>query len=211
VRAQEEERARIARELHDETAQELSGFSLELAALHSMLKRQKMASQKVERLQALSRQISQGVYRIIRDLRPAQLDDLGLVAALRYLIGQNHLTMQVDAALAVKGDIRRLDPSLETILFRVAQEALTNVSHHAGTHEAEVELNYCEDAVYLAVTDKGQGFDAMAPFQAPRGWGLAGMRERVESAGGEFHLISAPGEGTKIEVRIKLAESLRRL
>jgi signal transduction histidine kinase len=207
VRVQEEERARIARELHDETAQELSAFSLELAALRSMLKRQKVASEKVEHLQNLSRRISQGVYRLVRDLRPAELDDLGLVAALRYLIGQYHLSMKVDAAFKIKGDVRRLEPALETTLFRVVQEALANVARHAGTRDAEVELNYREDSVHLMVIDGGQGFDVNGRFTAPRGWGLAGMRERVESVGGEFRLISAPGEGTKIEVSIRLAQS----
>jgi two-component system sensor histidine kinase UhpB len=206
VRAQEEERARIARELHDETAQELSAVMLELATLRSMLKRQKAVSEKVERLQSLSRQISQGLYRLVRDLRPAQLDDLGLVPALRYLIGQYHLSMNLDAAFRVEGDVRRLDPALETTLFRVAQEALTNVARHAGTREAQVELIYGTETICLTVADKGQGFDALERFSAPRGWGLEGMRARIESVGGEFRLVSAPGEGTIIEVSINLTD-----
>jgi signal transduction histidine kinase len=206
VHAQEEERSRIARELHDETAQELSALMLELATLRSMLKRQKAAIEKVDRLQALSRQISQGLYRLVRDLRPAQLDDLGLVPALRYLIGQNHLSMKIDASFKVQGDVRRFDPTLETVLFRVAQEALTNVARHAGTREACVELTYGENSVYMTVADQGQGFDALEPLSAPRGWGLAGMRERVESVGGQFRLVSAPGQGTIIEVSIPLVE-----
>lgn len=205
VRAQEEERARIARELHDETAQELSAVMLELATLRSMLKRQKAAIEKVDHLQTLSRQISQGLYRLVRDLRPAQLDDLGLVPALRYLFGQIHMSMNMDTAFKVQGDVRRLDPVLETILFRVVQEALTNVARHADTREAEVEIAYEKDQVCLTVADKGQGFDALERFSEPRGWGLAGMRERVESVGGEFRLISAPGEGTVIQVSINLA------
>ena len=206
VRAQEEERARIARELHDETAQQLSAVMLELATLRSMLKRQKAPAEKVEHLQTLSRQISQGLYRLVRDLRPAQLDDLGLVPALRYLIGQYHLSMNLDAALSVQGDVRRLDPALETILFRVVQEALTNVARHAATREARVELMYGTQNICLTVADKGQGFDALERFSAPRGWGLEGMRARVESVGGEFRLISAPGEGTILEVGINLAD-----
>ncbi|MEW6403031.1 MAG: sensor histidine kinase, partial [Chloroflexota bacterium] len=204
VRAQEEERSRIARELHDETAQQLSAVMLELATLRSMLKRKKDATEKVERLQSLSRQISQGLYRLVRDLRPAQLDDLGLVPALRYLIGQYHTSMNLDAAFCVQGDIRRLDPVLETILFRVVQEALTNVARHAKTREAEVGLIFGKDSICLTVADEGQGFDALPRFSAPRGFGLAGMRERVESMGGEFRLISAPGEGTIINVRFPL-------
>jgi signal transduction histidine kinase len=202
IRAQEDERARIARELHDQTAQELSAFSLELATLRSMLGRQKRAIGKVEHLQALSRQISQGLYRLVRDLRPAQLDDLGLVAALRYLLGQYHLSMNMDVDFKVEGEPRRLEPLVETVLFRVTQEALNNIVRHAGTPQAQMNLNYEQEKVYLTVADQGQGFDANGRFAEPRGWGLAGMRERVESVGGEFHLTSAPGEGTRIEVII---------
>jgi signal transduction histidine kinase len=202
VRAQEEERARIAREL-----QQLSAVMLELATLRSMVKRKKDATEKVEHLQTLSRQVSQGLYRLVRDLRPAQLDDLGLVPALRYLIGQYHLSMNLDAAFSVQGDVRRLDPVLETILFRVVQEALTNVARHAQTCEAEVGLTFGKDNVCLTVADKGQGFDALPRFSTPRGFGLAGMRERVESVGGEFCLISAPGQGTIINVQLPLADA----
>ncbi|MBI5839157.1 MAG: sensor histidine kinase [Chloroflexi bacterium] len=204
VHAQEEERARIARELHDETSQVLSGFSLELAALQSMLKRNKTASVKVEHLQNLSRQISQGIYRLVHDLRPAQLDDLGLVAALRYLLGQYHAAEKIDVAFKVGGDVRRLDPLLETILFRVAQEALANIVRHAGTRNASLELCFEGDHVHLTVADQGQGFDADGRFAAPRGWGLAGMRERIESVGGDFILKSVPGAGTTIEVIVPL-------
>jgi signal transduction histidine kinase len=167
-----------------------------------MLGRQKRAIGKVEQLQALSRQISQGLYRLVRDLRPAQLDDLGLVAALRYLLGQYHLSMNMDVDFKVEGEPRRLEPLVETVLFRVTQEALNNIVRHAGTPQAQMNLNYEQEKVYLTVADQGQGFDANGRFAEPRGWGLAGMRERVESVGGEFHLTSAPGEGTRIEVII---------
>jgi len=204
VHAQEEERARIARELHDETAQELSAFSLELAALRSMVRRQTAAAAKVERLQNISRSVSQGIYRLVRDLRPAQLDDLGLVAALRYFLGHFHRDTSIDVRFRVAGEPRRLDPSLETALFRVAQEGLTNIARYAGTCEADLQLSFERDCVYLVIADQGQGFDTNGHFAEPRGWGLAGMRERVESVGGDFHLISTRGAGTRIEVTVPL-------
>ena len=179
VHAQEEERARIARELHDETAQELSAFSLELATLRSMVKRQKVASAKVEHLQNISRRVSQGICRLVHDLRPAQLDDLGLVAALRYFIGHYHTDTDINVMFQIEGDVRRLDPSLETVLFRVVQEGLTNIARHAGTCEADVGLIFEADLIHLIVADQGQGFDAQGSFPEPNGWGLAGMRERV--------------------------------
>ncbi len=200
VHAQEEERARIARELHDETAQELSAFSLELATLRSIVKRQKAASAKVEHLQNISRRVSQGIYRLVHDLRPAQLDDLGLVAALRYFIGHYRTDTDINVMFKIDGDVHRLDPSLETVLFRVAQEGLTNIAKHAGTCEANVQLIFEADLIHLIVADQGQGFDAHGRFPKSRGWGLVGMRERVESVGGDFHLISAQGAGTQIEV-----------
>jgi two-component system sensor histidine kinase UhpB len=206
VHAQEEERARIARELHDETSQELSAFSLELAALRSMLKRQKAASAKVEHLQNISRRVSQGLYRLVHDLRPAQLDDLGLVAALRYFIGHYHADTNIDVRFKVDGEPRRLDPALETVLFRVAQEGLANIARHAKTCAADLVLSFQSDLVHLSVADQGQGFDANGRFAEPRGWGLAGMRERVESVGGDFRLVSARGAGTQIEVMIPLKQ-----
>ena len=204
VHAQEEERARIARELHDETAQELSAFSLELAALRSLVKRQKTASAKVEHLQNISRRVSQELYRLVHDLRPAQLDDLGLVAALRYFIGQYHADTSINIRFKVDGDVRRLDPSLETVLFRVAQEGLTNIARHAETCEADVQLIFEADLIHLIVADQGRGFDANGRFPGPHGWGLAGMRERVESVGGDFRLTSTGGTGTQIEVIVPL-------
>jgi signal transduction histidine kinase len=207
VHAQEEERARIARELHDETSQELSAFSLELAALRSMLKRQKAASAKVEHLQNISRRVSQGLYRLVHDLRPAQLDDLGLVAALRFFIGQYHADNNIDVRFKVDGEPRRLDPALETVLFRVAQEGLANIARHAKMCEADLVLSFQPDLIHLTVADQGQGFDANGRFTESRGWGLAGMRERVESVGGEFRLASARGAGTQIEVMIPLKQT----
>jgi signal transduction histidine kinase len=136
VRAQEDERTRIARELHDETAQTLSAFTLELATLRNEVTRT------VDRLQELSRDMSQGLYRLVRDLRPAQLDDLGLVPALRFLIEQDCCPHGLHLDFKVEGTPRRLDPLVETVLFRVGQEALTNLARHAQVQEGRVEIVY---------------------------------------------------------------------
>jgi signal transduction histidine kinase len=204
VRAQEDERARIARELHDETAQTLTAFSLELATLQTMLKRQKNASLKVDGLQNLSRSLSQGLYRLVHDLRPAQLDDLGLEPTLKYLLEQDFRPKGLVVDFELEGSARRVDPLAETVLFRVAQEALNNITRHAQTQRARVRLKFEKEEVTLMVIDQGQGFDISQSFSAPRGWGLAGMRERVESLGGEFHLSSSPGWGTTIEAVVPL-------
>lgn len=200
VLAQEDERTRIARELHDETAQILSAFTLDLATLQSTLPAHPDARMLIERLQTLSKQMSQGIYHLVHDLRPAQLDDLGLVPTLNYLLESDFSPQVLNVSLEIQGETHRLDPIIETVLFRVAQEAVTNVARHAKTKEAQIRLVYAPEQVALRVIDSGIGFDPTETFNPPRGWGLAGMRERVESVGGRLRIQSAPGRGTTIEV-----------
>lgn len=203
VVAQEDERARIARELHDETAQYLTALSLDLATLRNMLRRNPRADAILQRLQALSRQVSQGIYRMVRDLRPAQLDDLGLAPALTYLADEAR-SNGLEVTLTVLGERQRLEPLVETVLFRIAQEAITNVARHAGSGEATVILDYGEEQVSLTVRDRGVGFNPEAILQPPHGWGLVGMRERAESAGASFKIESASGRGTSVGVVVPL-------
>jgi signal transduction histidine kinase len=206
VHAQEDERARIARELHDETAQTLSAFTLELATLQNDKLRKPENKQIVERLQALSRDMSQGLYRLVRDLRPAQLDDLGLVPALRFLIEQDLHQGGIEIAFDVRGTPHRLDPLMETVLFRVAQEALTNLARHAQVREGRLEIIFAKNDVTLRVSDNGRGFDPTENFRPPHGWGLAGMKERIEAVGGTLSVHSAPGQGTLIEAFIPMED-----
>lgn len=199
VQTQEDERARISRELHDETAQILSAFSLELAALQNRLDEPaERLAPSFKRLQTLSREMSKGIYRLVHDLRPAQLDDLGLVAAIQNLIGEECCKMELDVSLEIKGKSQRVDPLIETVLYRVAQAALTNVARHANTPQARVEINFNHEQVTLSVTDSGDGFDPSEPLIAPRGWGIEGMKERISGVGGEFFLESGPGLGTTV-------------
>ncbi len=200
VQAQEDERARIARELHDETAQILSAFTLDLATLQNTLPGHPDAKLLIERLQAHIRQMSQELYHLVHDLRPAQLDDLGLVPALNHLLERDFSPKGLEVSLEVQGETHRLDPIIETVLFRVAQEAVTNVARHAKTKEAQIRLVYAPEQVALRVIDSGIGFDPTETFNPPRGWGLVGMRERVESVGGKLRIQSAQGKGTTIEV-----------
>jgi signal transduction histidine kinase len=204
VLAQEEERARVARELHDETAQILSAATLHLATLRVSLRRKPDALASVEQLQSLTRQMSQSLYRLVRDLRPAHLDDLGLIPALNYLLADMHPSRELEIDFKVDGSPRRLDLSIETILFRVTQEAVNNIIRHANARHARVRLFFGEDQVHLMVADEGQGFDTQGPFHAPRGWGLEGMRERIESAGGTLQLKSVIGQGTQLDAKIPL-------
>jgi signal transduction histidine kinase len=207
VRAQEEERTRIARELHDETSQVLTAFSLDLATLQTVICDRLEVKDIVDRLQVLSKQMSQGLYRLVHDLRPAQLDDLGLVSALEYLKDDSG-TAGLDVAIDISGHARRLDSVIETVLFRVAQEALHNIARHARTAQARILLVYQSQEITLKIADSGVGFNPVQPFSPPRGWGLAGMRERVESVGGQLSIESDPGRGTTVEVVVPVFDIL---
>jgi len=204
VQVQEDERARIARELHDETSQILTAFTLELATLRELTKRKPQINNIVDRLQELSRQMSQGLYTMVHDLRPAQLDDLGLVPAIKSLLDGERCPKGLKVDFDISGEQKRIDSLIETVLFRVAQEALTNVNRHAETDSAVVHVDYAPDKIKLRVMDVGKGFDPNEPLRPPRGWGLEGMRERVESVGGQLILQSAPKKGTSVEVVVPL-------
>ncbi len=141
VQAQEEERSRIAREIHDDTAQVLTAFSLNLATLRNYISIVPETTPLVDRLQVLCKQMSQGLYRLVHDLRPAQLDDLGLIPAIQYLKDTN-AAQGLDVSVEVRGQSRRFDSIVETVLFRVVQEALNNVLRHAQTRNAQVLVHF---------------------------------------------------------------------
>jgi signal transduction histidine kinase len=207
VKAQEDERTRISRELHDETAQVLTAASLNMEALKKYVVDHPEAEELIGRSKNLCRQMSQGLYRLVHDLRPAQLDDLGLVPALEHLIEDGSSAEILKTTLQISGQPQRLDPFVETVLFRAAQEALTNASKYAGTDKASIQLHFDADKVVLRVRDKGSGFDPEnRKPDSKSGWGLAGIRERVESVNGDFLVQSSPGMGTLIEVVVPLAD-----
>ncbi len=202
VITQEEERSRIARELHDELAQILTGFSLDLATLKNRCQGDDVVDGAVGRLQDLSRQMSKGLYRLVHDLRPAQLDDLGLVPALEHLIDDVRDQLALEVSLDVQGCQKRMDPLVETVFFRVIQEALTNIARHGKTQEAIISLECSLKETRLNIQDEGVGFDQKILEQPKAGLGIAGMRERVRSVDGQFLLQSNPGKGTNIEILV---------
>jgi two-component system sensor histidine kinase UhpB len=206
VIAQEEERGRIARELHDETAQFLTALSLNLATLKNLLPERPRTADLLEELQTMTREMSQGIYRLVHDLRPAQLDDLGLVPALQYLGEEEEKRTGLQVTLLIEGQRQRLDPLIETVIFRVAQEALTNVARHAQCDQAKVKLWFNPEDVVLEVLDQGVGMDATVNDSPERGWGLEGMRERAESVSGQLQIYSPAGGGTSVEVIVPIDE-----
>ena len=207
VRAQEEERTRIARELHDETSQVLTAFSLDLATLRTLICDRPGVKNLVDRLQDFSKQMSQGLYRLVHDLRPAQLDDLGLISAIEYL-KDDSVSAGLEILIEIRGKARRLDSIIETVLFRVAQETIRNVIRHANVRQARILLVFQPQEITMRIEDSGTGFNPVQSFAPPRGWGLAGMRERVESVGGQLSIESEPGKGTIVEVAVPVFDIL---
>jgi signal transduction histidine kinase len=204
VNAQEGERQRIARELHDETGQKLTVLAMGLAAVEARLGNNDLAGL-VRNLREVADQAMTELRNVMSDLRPAQLDDLGLVPALRWYVGQ-YATRQPELQVTMNAGRlpQRLPPELETVLFRVAQEALINVARHAHATQVNVTLTQGADGMRLEVSDNGVGFDTNAPVRPERsgGWGLVGIRERVGLVGGRCIVTSRPGQGTRLVVEL---------
>lgn len=207
VTAQEEERSRLARELHDETGQILTALNYSAAVVKSTLECGDTPDHNaVTRVYDLASQALADLRRIVTDLRPAQLDDLGLVAAVSWLGDQAHERLNLDVQTTIQGRKQRLPDAVETALFRITQEALTNAAKHAKIDFAEVRLTFNEDTVILEIRDEGTGFDVEKALQGSgnSGWGIIGMRERAASVGGELALISIPGQGTTVRAVIPM-------
>jgi two-component system sensor histidine kinase DegS len=206
--AVEAERLRIARDLHDGPAQVLSNLVLEAEIIERLLKRD--PDLVIAELQEFRNSIKNAVADVRRfmfDLRPDSLDDLGLIATLRRLTTEWQQHTGVVCRLNIMGDERRLPPPIEEALFRIIQEALNNVRHHAQARTVEVNLDVRPDRVGLRVRDDGKGFD---PSRAPepgarRQLGVVGMRERAAAVGGRLEVRSREGSGTEIEGDFPLA------
>jgi signal transduction histidine kinase len=204
VSAQEAERIRVARELHDETGQALTAIGLWLRGISSNLTTDKeKAANNLRQLECLVDHSLIELQRLISDLRPSQLDDLGLVAALRWYANEIQSRLQLEVRFGVNGQERLLPGEVKTALFRVAQEALTNIVKHANADTAVIILDFQSDGVYLSITDDGIGFDQTSRTIPRRSaWGLMGMEERTQLLGGTYRLITQPGKGTQIQVFI---------
>ncbi|MGH9380998.1 MAG: sensor histidine kinase [Thermoanaerobaculia bacterium] len=203
---QEEEHRRLARELHDGLGQllvalkgrleMLSRGDLDTAATSAVAECVAMAAEALEQTRELSRL-----------LRPTVLDDLGLESALRWLARTLRARSGLEVALTTRGAEQRIDPDIETLAFRVVQEALTNVLKHSGTRQAEVDLAVEDQQLRLVVRDRGRGFEpqrALAELEEHGGLGLRGIHDRVGLLGGRTRVESTPGAGTTLHVRVPL-------
>jgi two-component system, NarL family, sensor histidine kinase UhpB len=198
LRAQEEERKRVARDLHDEVNQALTAILLRLQALM-----QDSPSPEVERelleLKRLVNQAMEELLQLARQLRPTALDDHGLVPALEGHVrrfGEQH---GIEARLRTHGEADALGDDQQLVVYRVAQEALSNVARHSGATRVDVDLAARDGGLDLCVRDDGSGFDSTLP---PRGLGLNGMAERARLVGGELSIYSSTGRGTTVTLHV---------
>jgi signal transduction histidine kinase len=203
ARAQEDERRRVARDLHDSVGQLLAGLSLAVRAVATAGPLPPAAADRLADVQRVADELGRQVHGMAVRLRPTALDDLGLEAALGQLVGEWSARAEVPVDFQTSGlGGGRLPPEVETVLYRVVQESLTNVARHARATTVSVVVSRYDGTATAVIEDDGVGFD---PESAGRGrLGLVGMGERVALAGGELDVESAPGAGTTIIARIGL-------
>lgn len=216
ITAQEEERKRIARELHDETSQSIAalGMSIEVAAIS--FKGKELSSEHIAELSGRVTQLLEGINRIIRDLRPPVLDDLGLESAVRWLLENNLAEKGIRYELNFSDDFHNLITDSETVLnektvlmfFRIIQETIINIYKHSHASSVKVDMSYEDRRVGVRIEDNGVGFDVQQVLKdaetGASGYGILGLRERVSLLEGELNVVSGPGKGTVIEIEIPL-------
>lgn len=209
LRIQEAERGRISRELHDGVGQSLTALKMQLEMLEQSAPEQRVLRSRLAELTQIADRSLQDVRQLSRLLRPQMLDELGLVPTLRWLARTVQEGTGLAIQVSVSGMEERVGPDLETIVYRLVQEALTNAAKHAAAASAQVRVRRERDRLFLSVRDQGRGFDAgpaLAAREDQRGGGLRGMRDRVDLFGGRFDLRSVPGAGTSVEVELPLED-----
>jgi PAS domain S-box-containing protein len=207
LQAQEEERRRISRELHDEIAQTLVGINVHLETLaREATFNPRELKREIARTQRLVGKSVDIVHHFARELRPATLDDLGLIATLHSFMKDFMKRTGIRVHFTTSAGVERLDTARRTVLYRVVQSALANVAQHAHASRVKVSIRKLRDAVHMKITDNGKSFDVerLSHTRKNKHLGLLGMRERVEMVGGNLSVQSASGQGTTIGAQIPL-------
>jgi two-component system sensor histidine kinase UhpB len=202
VLAQEEERRRIARELHDQLGQQMTALRLTLETLRPLALERSELRTHIESLQELSKQIDQDIAFRVWELRPAMLDGVDLEAVLRQYATSWSKRFGIHTELHLTRPAADLAPELETTIYRFAQEALNNVAKHARASRVDIVMEQTHAHLSFIVEDDGIGFDPSRTQNPGEGLGLVGMRERAALAGAHLHIESAPGKGTTVLLRI---------
>lgn len=210
INAQEAERKRIARELHDETGQVLTSLLISLAILEESIQTEE-ARKRIADTRTLAHQTLRAIRSLSIDLRPSALDDLGLLPALRWYVKEYQQKCPIEVDFHVTGLKNRLPTEMETALYRIVQECLTNTARHSSARKITITLEEESNEVTGTIVDDGKGFDYEALRKIPsqerglgRGLGLTGMQERALLLNGDLEIHTAPGQGTRVEVHIPL-------
>jgi signal transduction histidine kinase len=209
LRLQEEERSRISRDLHDGIGQLLTALKIQLELLEREASGFSALASRIAAARELSDTSLAEVRQLSHLLRPQMLDELGLEPTLRWLARTFQKRTGIEVEVALEGREGRADPDLETLVYRIVQEALTNVARHSGARAATVTLSRERRKLFVRIADGGAGFAPEALLSASdeeRGFGVRAMRDRVEFVNGRFSLRSAPGEGTVVEAEIPLPD-----
>jgi signal transduction histidine kinase len=203
ISTQEDERRRLARELHDETGQALTAMLLHLKTLHEEDDLD-IIHDRVNGLRYLANKTLEEVRRLAMDLRPTVLDDLGLIPAIRWIVEESNLHSGMQAVFHAPATLERLPADVETVLYRAAQEGLTNILRHAKAENASVTLEYDGRTIWMKIIDDGKGFDPRRVDNSRVG--LIGMQERVHTLKGSLVVDSFPGSGTRLLIEIPCRE-----
>jgi two-component system sensor histidine kinase UhpB len=206
INAQEEERVRIARSLHDDTAQSVSMLIIYLERLENMIPADALdLARRVADAQNVATKLLENLRKVIWDLRPSILDDLGLLPAIRWFARTNLGAVGVAVDFLDGSEMMRLPSHLETMLFRISQEAVSNITRHAEAHKVSIRLWTEKGNIWLEIEDDGRGFDiekTVGTAVYRKQLGLLGIQERVSLVGGEMEVQSAQGSGTCLRVRV---------
>jgi two-component system sensor histidine kinase DegS len=212
IMAQEDERKRLARELHDDTIQSLLLLTRRLDVLISADHQRKLsrpARDELEELHALAVDTCEGLWRYTRNLRPRILDDMGLTATLEYMAGELRDSDGINVSIHVSEGMPDLPAEVQLVMFRIAQEALNNIKDHAGASRVAVRLKCEKDKVTMTIRDNGRGFEVpkqIGDFAASGRLGLLGMYERARLLNGTLEVKSVGGKGTKLRVQIPVRQ-----
>jgi len=204
VDAQEAERQRIARDLHDETGQSLTAIGMGLRGLSTTIKNKddkKQATETLHQLETLTADSLRELQRLIADLRPSHLDDLGLSSTIRWYANTIQERTDVNMNFEILGREKNICPEYATALFRIFQEAVNNVVKHAHAKNVRVQLVYTPQTVTIRVDDDGRGF-SLDRVNSRSNWGITGMQERASLLDGQFFIESEPGKGTLVEISV---------
>jgi two-component system sensor histidine kinase UhpB len=211
INAQEEERKRIARSLHDDTGQSLSTLLINLERLekHIPVDNNELVS-RLSSIRQMTASSLDGLRSIIYDLRPAILDDLGLLPAIRWYARSNLEEAGIQVELNFPDELPTLPPRLTTTLFRITQEGVNNIIRHSQAKNASITLRTQENEVYLQIKDDGHGFDPAQGYNEAirmQHWGLVGIQERIDLVGGKMRITSDPEHGSTLQVNVPLLRS----